>query len=303
MSTVNLEYQHFNTIQYFQHNAKDLETTRVLYHSLVRELFFDVIMLIVFLHNFLRILPVLHTYKYKIAPLCCLTISITGVIYMGGFSLQMKAFTGPSCRIVASTALAGLTVNAVASSIFMMEHAYMVHNRNRVLLMGGAISALSCIITTAIYWSSFNGGFTPTGTCHANFPFTYSYVRYIIEVTGLTIFFMAFMYVVYRQYTYDKAACWSKITRIGVLTILLLLLIRLFFSLSIAFKLLGASSSYLLIFDWLFTSTLLSEYTYYMRPTKSKSTLPSENKQAKTYFSLNVSSRRTRDVVSFIKSS
>jgi hypothetical protein len=250
MSNVNTDYQDFNTIQYFQGNADNLETARALYHSLAKELFIDVVVFIIFAHNFLRILLVLHTYKYKIATLCCLAISLTGVIYMGGFSLPMKAFDGLSCHQVVAASLVGLTVNAVASSIFMLEHAYMVHNRNRILLIVGAICALSCIATTIIYWSRFTGGFTVSGTCHSNFPFTYSYVRYMIEVTGLTIFFLAFMYVVYRQYIYDRAACWNKITRIGIFTVLLLLLIRLFFSLSIAFKLLGASSSYLLVFDW-----------------------------------------------------
>ncbi|KAI9598009.1 hypothetical protein BDF19DRAFT_433248 [Syncephalis fuscata] len=302
MAGINRAYRNLNTLEYFE-LVGNPSLIRDCYKTLLNELFFDSLILLLFIRNTFRILLILHTYKYKIAPLCCLAMSFTGVVYMAGFSLQMKAFYGPSCHTVVSAALVGLTINAVASSVFMIQHAYLVHNRSSFLIFAGVLSSMCCIGNTLIYWRFFESGFTKTGNCHSDFPSSYSYARYFIEGGTSTIFFTAFMYTVYQQYIRDGAECWSQIARKGVLTILQVLILRLIFTLSLALKLLGDFSSFLLIVDWACTSTLLSEYTYRMDLTSKISSSAAKAKgNGKTYSSLHITSKRSANILSFIKS-
>jgi hypothetical protein len=237
-------------------SQKDVETMRLNYIGAILQEFLHTILFVIFSYNTYRAILLLRKKTHYLLAWCCIISSSYGVFYTS-LSLTSNLFSnGATCHHVLWLASSGLSVGSMCVSTALLQKAYLAHGRNKKLLIIGIIMIIPQPIVAYMGMSSpvqFVSGLA----CVAFYPGPVAWIKFALEAPINTVFSIAFITVVYRQYQQHGKKAWKRLAHDGIRTIGLVIICNFVCMVAAATHALGGASEYLFVTDWIITSTLL----------------------------------------------
>ncbi|KAI9597996.1 hypothetical protein BDF19DRAFT_463347 [Syncephalis fuscata] len=233
------------------------------YLAINYQILFAIIAAVIFLRNTYRAIYIVANYPHKIAPWCCLVINLVGVLLSVFITLPSIALGIASCNTLGWAIIAGVTISSSVTNVILFERAYLAYNRPMWFLILGAImvggSGPAYVINV---WYSSTPRYNETHGCYFKYQSYFPYVRLSLDLPPNIIFSAIFSMVVYRQYKRYQEACWKKLAKDGVLTMLLIIASNIASFIINATNVFKETSDLTYVADWLLTATLLVNNTY-----------------------------------------
>ncbi|RKP04885.1 hypothetical protein THASP1DRAFT_33298 [Thamnocephalis sphaerospora] len=262
-----------NTIEYVMEAQGDLPEMRARTRGALMQLSVNVVANYVFFRNMIISAKMLHRRPHVLATWCCLIQALAGIAYTI-FALTLTMPGGPSCRVTLWNIGIGLAISPICVSIVLLQKAYIVHNRNRWLLIIGSVLILPQPLVTYYAWSS-PAVMVPITACLSYYPRYFPWVKFATDAPINTVFSLAFLIVVYRQYRQFGSGAWARLVRNGIQTMCLIVLSNFICMLCAALEVLGLFSEMFIVLDWILTSLLLVHHCGNLRSTATLSSRPS----------------------------
>ncbi|RKP06940.1 hypothetical protein THASP1DRAFT_24823 [Thamnocephalis sphaerospora] len=261
-----------NTIEYVMSAQGDIPEMRVRARGVFTQLSVNIIANYVFFRNLIISAKMLYRRPHILATWCCLIQALAGVTYTI-FALTLTMPGGPSCRVTLWIVGVGLAISPICVSIVLLQKAYIVHARNRHLLIIGSILILPQPFVTYFAWAS-PATMVPSISCLSYYPSYAPWVKFATDAPINAASSVAFLIVVYRQYRQYGSGAWARLVRNGIQTMCLIVLSNLLCMLCAALEVLGLFSEMFIIMDWILTSLLLVHHCGNLRATASLSNKP-----------------------------
>jgi hypothetical protein len=241
---------------YIFYNADNMETIRLRTLGIIIPSFFHTVLLIIFTYNAFKAIQHLRNRRYNLMAWCCIIQSLTGIIYCSITLSSALASNGASCRVVLWTAAIGVPISSICVSIALLQQAYFAHGCNKKLLIIGIIMimplpAISYIVMTTPVIAIDGMG------CALLYSISLPWIKFALEAPINTVFSIAFIIVVYRQYRLRGKKAWKHLTRTGIRTFVSIILCNFICMLAAAMDILGIVSELFFVLDWVITSSLL----------------------------------------------
>ncbi|RKP06939.1 hypothetical protein THASP1DRAFT_31247 [Thamnocephalis sphaerospora] len=258
-----------NTIEYVMSAQGDIPEMRERTRGALMQLFVNIVANYVFFRNLIISTRMLRRRFNVLATWCCLLQALAGIVYTL-FALALTMPGGPSCRVTLWNIGVGLAISPICVSIVLLQKAYVVHNRNRWLLIIGAILILPQPLVTYFAWAS-PAVMVPVTACLSYYPSYFPWVKFATDAPINAVFSTAFLLVVYRQYRQFGSGAWARLVRNGIQTMCLVVLSNFVCMLCAALEVLGLFSEMFIVLDWILTSLLLVHHCKNLRATSSVS--------------------------------
>jgi hypothetical protein len=232
----------------FEHifyNVDNIETMRLRTTGIFIQTFFHTILLVTFTYNTFKAIQQLRSRKYSLMAWCCIIQSLTGVIYCLTTLSSSIIPKGASCRVVLWTAGIGIVISSICVSIALLQQAYLAHGRNKKLLITGIIMIIPQPIVSYITMITPVIPIGGTG-CVLLYPDSLPWIKFALDAPINTVFSVAFIIVVYRQYRLRGKKAWKHLTRTGIRTFGSIILCNFICMLAAAIDILGIISSSLI---------------------------------------------------------
>ncbi|KAI9591917.1 hypothetical protein BDF19DRAFT_453483 [Syncephalis fuscata] len=208
------------------------------------------IMILCFVRNAYRAICAMCKNPRKIAPWCCITMTVGGIL-------------SPSCSSGVLQILVGMTLYTMATNCILFERAYLAQQKSRWILAAGvlAVAIPGPAYAVAIWYLA-----TPTISefigCHTTKHYMLPYIRIMLDLPAHIIFSVVFFLVLYKRYKTYREGCWKHLARDGVITMLLVIASNIICCLVNTIAIAKDVGDMFYIMDWLVASTLLVEYQY-----------------------------------------
>ncbi|RKP08410.1 hypothetical protein THASP1DRAFT_29789 [Thamnocephalis sphaerospora] len=244
-----------NVIDFEMQTLDNVEETRVRLLGTHAQLVINVAVSYLFLRNFFVAVRMAYRCPGVTASWCCLLQGLVGVGYVVIiFLVHMPG--GPSYRQLLWFVGITLPVSSICVSVALLQRAYLVHNRNKWLLVTGIIFLLPQPFITYTLWTSPVASAPGVGGI-VYYPPYFPWVKLGMEAPINILFSGAFIMVVYRQYRRYGSAAWARLVRNGTQTICAIVITNFICMFCVAFEALGTHSEMFILLDWVVTSALL----------------------------------------------
>ncbi|RKP05080.1 hypothetical protein THASP1DRAFT_33089 [Thamnocephalis sphaerospora] len=224
------------------------------------QLMLEVVAFCFFMRNFYYSIIMLYQAPRRLAVWCCVLQTVPSVTFSAGFALAIIAPHGPSCRAAIWVVVVGLIISADAANVLLLTKAYLVHQRNRWLLVAGILLIIPSPLAIWVIWYRSYMVMTPEVGCLVKYPLYFPWLKFGLDAPINIIFSISFLLVVYRQYRQHGSNCWKDLARDGLITMLVVVTSNLICAFGTAFTVLGDLSEMFWVGDWVVTSTLLVEH-------------------------------------------
>ncbi|RKP05634.1 hypothetical protein THASP1DRAFT_25900 [Thamnocephalis sphaerospora] len=228
-----------NAIDYMMHANGDLPAMREQICGLFMQLFVNAVANYVFIRNL-----VISTTFGLAYTICALLYTMPG---------------GPSCRQAVWDIGIGLTISPVCVSLILLQKAYALHRRSRLLLFAGIALLLPQPLVAYYLWSSPVIAI-PATACLSFYPTYFPWIKLAMDAPINLMFSIAFITVIYRQYSILGSDAWARLVHSGIRTMCLVVISNIVCMLAAAFEILGPFSEMFLVLDWMATSWLLVDH-------------------------------------------
>ncbi|RKP07288.1 hypothetical protein THASP1DRAFT_30889 [Thamnocephalis sphaerospora] len=247
-----------NAVDFVLQAQGDMEEMRLRQRSLIIQFFFNIMFAYLCAYNIIISVRILRKQKRVLAAWCCLLQALAGLTYtIGAMSSGMPG--GPSCRRALWVAGFGMTLSPICVGITLLQKAYLVHHRNKRLLIVGIVLLLPQPLV--LYYVLISPALmVPSAGCLLFYPLQLPWIKLALDAPINIIFSVAFITVVYRQYRLFGTAAWKELVRDGIQTMCIIVLSNIVCMLCIAFEVAGLFSEFFFIYDWVITSALLGRH-------------------------------------------
>ncbi|RKP10610.1 hypothetical protein THASP1DRAFT_27623 [Thamnocephalis sphaerospora] len=259
-----------NAITYVLQAQDDLAQMRLRTHGFMLQALINTVISVIFVRNFILSVRIMRQSPFALAGWCCLLQAMAGMTFAG---IAMMGFvpSGPSCRQVLWIAGAGLTLSPFCISTVLLQRAYLAHNRNRYILILGAVLLFPQLLYAYYAWISPTI-MVPGIGCISCYPPYVPWMKLCIDAPINILLSVAFILVVYRQYRQFGSAAWARLVHDGIQIMCLIVVSNLVCMIFAAVELIGLLSEFFFVLDWVVTSTLLVRHCVRMGATSSKVT-------------------------------
>ncbi|RKP08166.1 hypothetical protein THASP1DRAFT_30028 [Thamnocephalis sphaerospora] len=224
--------------------------------SLYLQLAMNVVIFYLFTRNFIHALQLTIRRPHRLASWCCLIMTLTGFVFETAFALPFVLPGGPSCRSVIRFAGIGLATSSMSVNTLLLQRAYLAHQRNKVLLAAGILLILPAPSIIFVLWEQAHVSISPDHGCYAGYPSFFPYLRMLLDVPVNMVLSFSFLAVVYRQYRRFGSPNWGRLTRNGMILMLVVVVSNLLCLTGNALNLLGPANDVFFTIDWIITTTL-----------------------------------------------
>ncbi|KAI9598072.1 hypothetical protein BDF19DRAFT_494121 [Syncephalis fuscata] len=258
------------------------------------QILFAMLMAIIFLRNTYRAVYVIATYPRKIAPLCCLSTNLFGAFSAIIIAIPSVALNVFSCYTLCWTLAIGLMVSAASVNTILFERAYLACNRLKWFLV------LSIIMISVpgpayiiIIQHSADPKYNEIHGCYLNYRSYFPYIRLSLDLPPNIAFSAVFLMVIYRQYKRYKEACWKKLVKDGVITMLLIIASNIACFIINTTNILKETGDLMYVADWVLTATLLVDNIYKLHITSQSDESNESNKNPDKTTALSIKDQTT----------
>ncbi|RKP06918.1 hypothetical protein THASP1DRAFT_21994 [Thamnocephalis sphaerospora] len=252
-----------NAIDYLAQTPASPDEIRTRAFSIFMQLPFPIIINYIFMRNLAVSIRMVYQRPEAFAPWCCLLQASVGVIYT--VNALLYAFPGgPSCRHAVWIVGVGITISQLCVGATLLQKAYIVHHRNKRLLVLGITLLLPQPLIIYFVWISPVIMAPPAG-CLACYPHYFPWVKFAMDMPINILFSVAFISVVYRQYRQFGTAAWARLVRNGIRTMCLIVISNFVCMICAAFEVLSLLSQMFMLIDWIITSLLMIHHCENMR--------------------------------------
>ncbi|RKP06993.1 hypothetical protein THASP1DRAFT_24781 [Thamnocephalis sphaerospora] len=173
----------------------------------------------------------------------------------------------------------GLAVSPMCVSAVLLQKAYVVHGRSRLLLAIGIALILPQPVITYYLWLHPTV-MDHTTACTTVYPQFFPWLKFGLDAPINVVFSVAFLIVVYRQYRLFGSGAWARLVRNGIQTMGFIVLFNFVCMFAAATEVLGLFSQMFFVMDWAVTSLLLVHHCSNLRSKTSLSNSPHVYKDA-----------------------
>jgi hypothetical protein len=258
----------YNGIDYMMQLNGDQEKIRMMFKSLSTQVLFNCIAIFLLFRSLRISMRMIYKRPHILAGWCCAIQAVVGLIFV----ITCVSTTlphGPTCREILWVGGICLTISPWCVGAVLLQKAYLVHSRNRLLLVIGIILLLPQIYVGYALWTG-PVIMEPSVGCLSLYPEHLPIVKILVDAPINVVFSIAFIVVVYQQYKEFGSEAWGRLTREGIQTMCMVVAANLLCMLCAAFEVFGVFSELLFILDCITTSVLLVRHCSTMLNRTSK---------------------------------
>ncbi|KAI8052849.1 hypothetical protein BDF22DRAFT_743526 [Syncephalis plumigaleata] len=241
------------------------------------QFFINIIVSCIFLYNLKLSIKAVRSKSSNIAGWCSLCTSILGsaVIFVNATLLLSEEM---NCRKFTWYVIWAMTISTFLNGIIILHRGYLALRRQRWVIFAG-----SFLILPQIGFGFFAMIYAPISFddaygCVVGYSQSMSWCWFGITMPVNTLFSAIFCYVTYSQYLKFGSDAWKRLARNGIQRLCLVISFNIVCDIIITTKVIGNFSQFFFVFDWVTTSTILTNYCVNMRGRSSSPVASNENK-------------------------
>jgi hypothetical protein len=179
-------------IEHILDGPKEMDAIRLRYIGVAIQLNIHTFSSIIFLYNAYRAIQQLCKQTHQLMAWCCIIQSLSGIIYTLLVLLPITFCDGLSCRQLFWCAAVNIVISSICVSITLLQKAYLVHGRNKKLLIIGILMMIPQPIIAYIGMTSPVISIPGSG-CVVIYPNLLPWIKLAVEAPINIVFSIAFM--------------------------------------------------------------------------------------------------------------
>ncbi|KAI8048985.1 hypothetical protein BDF22DRAFT_778775 [Syncephalis plumigaleata] len=247
-----------NAGEYIFQASDDIKEMRRRSYGVYVQLFINVIVLHIFLHNLICSAKMLYVRYNSVSIWCCAIQTFAGLVF-SAFSLSLGLPGGASCRVVMWCVAVCFVCGTLCTNTALLHKAYLAHNRSKKLLVAGIVLMLPQPYIVYCVWDSPITIDGSTG-CLIHYSINFPWIKFGLDAPLNLVFSAAFLVVIYRQYKQFGSIAWEKLMSDGMQIMFLIILSNTICMMCALLEVAGIFSVVFFVFDWIITSFLLVQH-------------------------------------------
>jgi hypothetical protein len=237
-------------------NASNMEEFRERSFGLFMQLAIIVIIVYIFAWGAWRSLRSVIRAPYGFASWCCFIQALAGLL-VNLINTVTKISSWPICRHQIQIDAVGLAIGRMTINALLLSKAYYANGKNKKMLAFGIIAILPEPATAYVLMALSEYAVTPTGSCSIYYPDWFPWMYSALDVPIHTIFSIAFISVVIRQYRALGSGAWNELRKNSVTFLAGIVVFKIFMLVLVASKLAGDATATLGLIEWVVCSCLI----------------------------------------------